>query len=119
MVLVTLPLLQNSDNRQISKLKKTFFFFFAVFPPDWQSVTEREKFADAVLICTPDSLHKVNIYNVCIFRICILCIISLKTSFVPQEPAVAFAKKGYHILLEKPMAVSILSFQKKVWMDEV
>lgn len=24
-----------------------------------------------------------------------------------QEPAVAFAKKGYHILLEKPMAVSL------------
>jgi len=23
-----------------------------------------------------------------------------------QDPAVAFAKKGYHILLEKPMAVS-------------
>jgi hypothetical protein len=24
-----------------------------------------------------------------------------------QEPAIAFAKKGYHILLEKPMAVSL------------
>ncbi|XP_034029046.1 uncharacterized protein LOC117512927 isoform X2 [Thalassophryne amazonica] len=47
---------------------------------DWSSVTEREKFADAVLICTPDHLHK--------------------------EPAVAFAKKGYHVLLEKPMAMS-------------
>jgi len=23
-----------------------------------------------------------------------------------QDPAMAFAKKGYHILLEKPMAVS-------------
>jgi len=23
-----------------------------------------------------------------------------------QDPAVAFAKKGYHVLLEKPMAVS-------------
>ncbi|KAK7878635.1 hypothetical protein WMY93_030471 [Mugilogobius chulae] len=34
--------------------------------------------ADAALICTPDRLHK--------------------------DPAVAFAKKGYHILLEKPMA---------------
>ncbi|XP_041859599.1 putative oxidoreductase YteT isoform X2 [Melanotaenia boesemani] len=47
---------------------------------DWQSVAEREKFADAVLICTPDRLHK--------------------------DPAVAFAKKGYHILLEKPMATT-------------
>ncbi|KAF3696707.1 hypothetical protein EXN66_Car012385 [Channa argus] len=47
---------------------------------DWNSLLEREKFADAVLICTPDRLHK--------------------------EPAVAFAKKGYHILLEKPMATT-------------
>uniref|UniRef100_A0A3B3UMN4 Zgc:154075 n=1 Tax=Poecilia latipinna TaxID=48699 RepID=A0A3B3UMN4_9TELE len=47
---------------------------------DWKNIVEREKFADAVLICTPDRIHK--------------------------DPAVAFAKKGYHILLEKPMAVS-------------
>ncbi|KAK9515541.1 hypothetical protein VZT92_026181 [Zoarces viviparus] len=47
---------------------------------DWHNIVEREKFADAVLICTPDRLHK--------------------------EPAVAFAKKGYHILLEKPMATT-------------
>ncbi|XP_049437261.1 uncharacterized protein zgc:154075 isoform X3 [Epinephelus fuscoguttatus] len=47
---------------------------------DWPSVIKREKFADAVLICTPDRLHK--------------------------EPAVAFAQKGYHILLEKPMATT-------------
>ncbi|TNN76535.1 hypothetical protein EYF80_013185 [Liparis tanakae] len=45
---------------------------------DWHSIVEKEKFADAVLICTPDRLHK--------------------------DPAVAFAKQGYHILLEKPMA---------------
>ncbi|TSM04834.1 hypothetical protein Baya_7719 [Bagarius yarrelli] len=48
---------------------------------DWQCVAEREKFADAVFICTPDRLHK--------------------------EPAVVLAKKGYHILLEKPMAVTL------------
>ncbi|KAM7412231.1 hypothetical protein PAMA_021935 [Pampus argenteus] len=47
---------------------------------DWRHIVEREKFADAVLICTPDRLHK--------------------------EPAVAFAKKGYHVLLEKPMATT-------------
>uniref|UniRef100_A0A3B5L1T3 Gfo/Idh/MocA-like oxidoreductase N-terminal domain-containing protein n=1 Tax=Xiphophorus couchianus TaxID=32473 RepID=A0A3B5L1T3_9TELE len=47
---------------------------------DWKSIVEREKFADAVLICTPDRIHK--------------------------DPAVAFAKKGYHILLEKPMATT-------------
>uniref|UniRef100_A0A3Q3INU0 Gfo/Idh/MocA-like oxidoreductase N-terminal domain-containing protein n=1 Tax=Monopterus albus TaxID=43700 RepID=A0A3Q3INU0_MONAL len=47
---------------------------------DWHHIIEKEKFADAVLICTPDSLHK--------------------------EPAVAFAKKGYHILLAKPTATT-------------
>lgn len=47
---------------------------------DWESMAEREKFADAAIICTPDRLHK--------------------------DPAVAFAKKGYHILLEKPMATT-------------
>nr|XP_057941249.1 uncharacterized protein zgc:154075 isoform X2 [Doryrhamphus excisus] len=45
---------------------------------DWRTLVQKDKFADAVLICTPDHLHK--------------------------EPAVAFAKKGYHLLLEKPMA---------------
>ncbi|XP_077441443.1 2,7-anhydro-N-acetylneuraminate hydratase isoform X2 [Vanacampus margaritifer] len=47
---------------------------------DWRILAEKEKCADAVLICTPDILHK--------------------------EPAVAFAKKGYHVLLEKPMATT-------------
>ncbi|XP_063173536.1 uncharacterized oxidoreductase YjhC-like [Candoia aspera] len=47
---------------------------------DWTAAVEREKFADAVIITTPDRLHKA--------------------------PAVAFAQKGYHILLEKPMAVT-------------
>nr|XP_020663683.1 uncharacterized protein LOC110086815 [Pogona vitticeps] len=47
---------------------------------DWRPAAEREKFADAVIIATPDRLHKA--------------------------PAVAFAQKGYHILLEKPMAVT-------------
>ncbi|KAM4014990.1 putative oxidoreductase YteT [Anomaloglossus baeobatrachus] len=47
---------------------------------DWREAAKLEKFADAVIIATPDRLHK--------------------------EPAIAFAKKGYHILLEKPMAVT-------------
>ncbi|XP_078677465.1 putative oxidoreductase YteT isoform X2 [Branchiostoma floridae x Branchiostoma belcheri] len=47
---------------------------------DWQEAVEREKFADCVVIATPDQLHKA--------------------------PAVAFADRGYHILLEKPMAVT-------------
>ncbi|XP_063064536.1 uncharacterized protein zgc:154075 isoform X2 [Engraulis encrasicolus] len=47
---------------------------------DWRSIAERDKFADAVFICTPDRLHK--------------------------DPAVALARKGYHVLLEKPMAAT-------------
>ncbi|RLD11141.1 MAG: hypothetical protein DRI44_04325 [Chlamydiae bacterium] len=45
---------------------------------DWRELVSKPKFADAVIIATQDSQHK--------------------------EPAIAFAKQGYHILLEKPMA---------------
>ena len=45
---------------------------------DWREVLARPKFADAVLICTQDAMH--------------------------EEPAIAAAKLGYNILLEKPMA---------------
>ena len=45
---------------------------------DWKELAAREKFADAVVIATQDPMH--------------------------ADPAVAFAEKGYHILLEKPMA---------------
>ena len=45
---------------------------------DWRDVLARPKFADAVLICTQDAMH--------------------------EEPAIAAAKLGYNILLEKPMA---------------
>jgi predicted dehydrogenase len=47
---------------------------------DWREIAARPKFADAVLICTQDTMH--------------------------EEPAAAFAALGYHILLEKPMAPS-------------
>jgi predicted dehydrogenase len=47
---------------------------------DWRELAARPKFADAVVIATPDHLH--------------------------TEPAVAFADLGYHVLLEKPMAPS-------------
>jgi predicted dehydrogenase len=45
---------------------------------DWRQLAEKPKIADAVFITTSDSDHR--------------------------EPAIAFANKGYHILLEKPMA---------------
>ena len=45
---------------------------------DWREAAEKPKFADAVIIATQDSMHK--------------------------DPALAFAEKGYHMLLEKPMA---------------
>jgi predicted dehydrogenase len=45
---------------------------------DWQELAQRERFADAVVIATPDALH--------------------------TAPAIAFAQKGYDLLLEKPMA---------------
>ncbi len=47
---------------------------------DWKQAVAQPKFADAVIIATQDGMH--------------------------LEPAIAFAKKGYHILLEKPMAPS-------------
>ena len=48
---------------------------------DWKQAAEKEKFADAVIIATLDAMH--------------------------VEPVIAFANKGYHILLEKPMAPSL------------
>lgn len=45
---------------------------------DWAAVFKRERFADAVIIATPDRLH--------------------------ATPTLLAAEKGYHILLEKPMA---------------
>ena len=44
----------------------------------WKDLAGRERFADAVIIATQDAMH--------------------------AEPAIALARKGYHILLEKPMA---------------
>lgn len=45
---------------------------------DWVQAIDRPRLADAVLICMPDALH--------------------------TQPAIEMARKGYHILLEKPMA---------------
>lgn len=53
---------------------------------DWRDAILREKFADAVIIATQDSMH--------------------------VEPAISFAQKGYNILLEKPMATNIKDCKK-------
>lgn len=45
---------------------------------DWRQLADLPKFADAVVIATPDAIH--------------------------SEPAISFSGMGYHILLEKPMA---------------
>lgn len=45
---------------------------------DWRDLLDKSKLADAVILCTQDSLHR--------------------------EPAVKLADMGYNILLEKPMA---------------
>ena len=45
---------------------------------DWVQAIDKPRLADAVLICMPDALH--------------------------ARPAIEMARKGYHILLEKPMA---------------
>ena len=45
---------------------------------DWSEPLKRDRFADAVVLATPDHLH--------------------------TEPAIGYAEQGYHILLEKPMA---------------
>ncbi|GHO60030.1 Gfo/Idh/MocA family protein [Ktedonobacter robiniae] len=55
---------------------------------DWQELAARPRFADAVLITTPDAQHR--------------------------DPAVAFANQGYDILLEKPMAPDLESCQQIV-----
>jgi predicted dehydrogenase len=47
---------------------------------DWRAAAAAAKFADGVIIATQDTMH--------------------------AEPAVAFADRGYHIMLEKPMAPS-------------
>ena len=45
---------------------------------DWREWLQRERFADGVIVATQDAQH--------------------------LEPAVAFAERGYHVLLEKPIA---------------
>ncbi|MFA7230128.1 MAG: Gfo/Idh/MocA family oxidoreductase [Victivallaceae bacterium] len=53
---------------------------------DWRELAKRKKFADGVIIATQDNMH--------------------------TEPAVKFAKKGYHVMLEKPMAPTAAECKK-------
>ncbi len=55
---------------------------------DWQTLAARPRFADAVIIATQDTMH--------------------------LEPTLAFAEKGYAILLEKPIAPDLASCQRVV-----
>ncbi len=54
----------------------------------WEELLEKEKFADGVIIATPDRLH--------------------------VKPAISAMKKGYHVLLEKPIAPTREGVQKVV-----
>lgn len=55
---------------------------------DWRELASRPRFADVAIIATQDAMH--------------------------LEPAIAFARLGYHILLEKPMAPNEEDCQKIV-----
>ncbi|MFI2764902.1 Gfo/Idh/MocA family protein [Streptomyces echinatus] len=75
------------------EVQRTRFARDHALPPgrttsDWRDLLALGKIADAVLICTPDRLH--------------------------VEPAVAFASLGYHIMLEKPMALDEASCREIV-----
>lgn len=55
---------------------------------DWRQLASREKLADAAVVSTLDAMH---------------C-----------EPALELAKKGYHLLIEKPMATTFRDCQRIV-----
>lgn len=54
----------------------------------WEDLAARPQMADAVIVATQDRLH--------------------------TEPAIAFAERGYHVLLEKPMAPTLAECQQIV-----
>ncbi len=54
----------------------------------WKDLAKRKKFADGVIIATQDKMH--------------------------TEPAIRFANKGYHVMLEKPMAPTARECEKIV-----
>ena len=66
-----------NDTRRISMAKRYGVSEEATFR-DWKDLADGNRLAEAAIICTQDAMH--------------------------EEPAVALAEKGYHLLLEKPMA---------------
>jgi len=60
------------------RMVETYGIDHANVMTDWVQAIDRPRLADAVLICMPDAIH--------------------------AQPAIEMAAKGYHILLEKPMA---------------
>lgn len=73
-------------NRQV--MAKTYHLPAENVTADWRDLASRPRMADAVFICTQDAMH--------------------------AEPAIAFAQKGYAILLEKPMAPNEADCQRIV-----
>ena len=53
---------------------------------DWRPMADKPRMCDAVIVATPDREH--------------------------VEPALAFTEKGYHMLLEKPMATNLSDCQR-------
>lgn len=66
------------DNNRREKFRQMYSIEEANCFSSWEALLEQPKFADAILICTQDNMH--------------------------FEPAVRAMKKGYHVLLEKPMS---------------
>lgn len=76
-------------NAEICKeLQMQHHFSEALIWKDWRDVLQQPRLADAVIISLQDSEH--------------------------AEAAIAFAEKGYHILLEKPMATSMAEAEEMV-----
>ncbi|TKS77352.1 hypothetical protein D9C73_011443 [Collichthys lucidus] len=65
---------------------------------DWHSIVEREKFADAVLICTPDRLHKTTPEDcVAIVEACLQSGVMLSVGHVLRyDPVIHKIKVGFY-----------------------
>ena len=74
------------DPQRREKFRKTFNINDEMCFESWEDLLAKHKMADAVLICTQDKMH-----------------------FAPSMSAMA---KGYHVLLEKPMATDPVECMK-------